>query len=87
MPKGDANRIREYATRLVEQARREGKERITIRSGDVHDALGLKQAYPNVGQALGGAIFHRQAGVELVAYRGVPSMHGANSYFVFNILA
>lgn len=85
MPQGDAGRIREHATRLVEQARREGKEHITIRAGNVHDALDLRQAHANVGQALEGATFHRQAGVELVGYRGVKSRRGANSEFVFSI--
>lgn len=86
MPQGDADMIREHATGLVEQARREGRERITIRSGDVHDALKLKQAHSNVGQALDGAKFHKQAHVELVDYHGVDSRRGSNSEFVFSIL-
>ena len=85
MPQGDADRVREYATGLVEQARREGKDRIAIRAGDVHDALRLRQAHANVGQALEGDTFHRQADVELVGYRGVKSRRGANSVFVFSI--
>ena len=85
MPEGDADRIREHATRLVERARREGKERIDIRAGNVHKALGLRQAHANVGQALEGDTFHRQADVELVDYRGVKSKRGANSVFVFSI--
>ena len=66
MPQGDANRIREHATGLVEQARREGRDRITIRAGDVHKALGLRQAHRNVCQTLEGGIFPREAGVNLV---------------------
>ena len=87
MPPGDADMIREYATGLVEQARREGMERITIRAGDVHDALDLRQAHANVGQALEGAKFHQQARVKLVDYRGVRSRRGSNSEFVFSILS
>ena len=86
MPQGDANRIRDYATRLVEQYRREGKNRITIRAGDVHDALGLRQAHPNVCQALGGNIFHRKAGGKLVDCDLPPSGQGANAEFMFSIL-
>ena len=85
MPQGDADRVREYATGLVEQARRESKDRIAIRAGDVHDALRLRQAHANVAQALEGDTFHRQANVELVDYRGVKSRRGANSVFVFSI--
>ena len=86
MPQGDVNRIREYATGLVEQARREGRESITIRAGNVHKALGLRQAYANVGQALDGEIFHRQARVKLVDYDGPPSRRGSKSEFIYRIL-
>lgn len=86
MPQGDADRVREHATRLVEGARREGKERIAIRAGNVHHYLRLHQAHANVCQALEGDKFQRQAGVKLVDYRGVDSRRGANSVFVFSIL-
>ena len=86
MPVGDAERIRDYATRLVENARRDGETRITICSGDVHKALGLSQAYANVGQSLEGGTFQRQAKVRLVDYRGVPSHRGANACFTYEIL-
>ena len=87
MPRGDADKIRDYATGLVEQARREGKGRITIRAGDVHDALELKRAHANVCQVLDGDIFHRRAGVKIVDYDLPPSGRGANAEFVFSILA
>ena len=86
MPEGDADRIREYATGLVEQARREGKGRITIRAGDVHKALGLRHAHPNVCQAIRGNKFHSKAGVNLVDCDLPPSGQGANAYFIFSIL-
>ena len=86
MPAGDADRIRNYATRLVEDARRNGETRIKIRSGDIHNALGLSQAHANVGQSLEGEIFQNQAGVRLVDYRGVDSRRGANAYFIYEIL-
>ena len=86
MPAGDADRIRNYATRLVEDARREGNARITLRSGDIHDALGLTLAHANVCQVLDGRKFHAQACVRLIEYSGAPSRASSNSYFEFEIL-
>ena len=86
MPVGDADRIRDYATRLIEKVRLEGETRITIRSGDVHDALGLTLAHANVCQVLDGRKFHMQARVRLIEYRGAQSRASSNSYFDFEIL-
>ena len=86
MPAGDADRIRDYATRLVEDARRVGEARIKFRAGDIREALQIRN-YSSVCQALDGPSFHKQAGVELLAYSGVPSRAGANAYFEFEILA
>ena len=86
MPAGDADRIRDYATRLVEDARRVGESRIKFRAGDIREALQIRNN-SSVCQALDGPSFHKQAGVELLAYSGVPSRAGANAYFEFEILA
>ena len=86
MPAGDADRIRDYATQMIEEARREGDTRKTIRAGDVHDALGLTLAHANVCQVLDGSKFHTQARVNLLRYSGAPSRASSNSYFEFEIL-
>ena len=87
MPVGDADKIRGYATCLVEDARREGKTTITFRAGDIHDALGLIQAHPNVCQVLKGEFFHTQARVEFLRYvHRPPSGQGANLEIEFKIL-
>ena len=86
MPVGDADRIRDYATKIVEAKRREGKKEVTFRAGDIHNALGLRLAHANVCQALDGRRFHEQARVKLVRYEGVDSRAGSNSYFTFEIL-
>ena len=86
MPQGDTDKVRAYATQLVEKERHEGKTRITLRSGDIHRAIGLKNAYPTVGQALNGKTFHDMARVKLVDYYGAKSRNGSDSNFVFEIL-
>ena len=86
MPVGDADRVRDYATTIVEAKRHAGEKELTLRAGDIHDALGLRLAQANVCQALNGRRFHEQARVKLVGYEGVASRAGSNSYFTFEIL-
>ena len=87
MPRGDADRIRQYATQhYIEPARKAGRQRVVIRASDVHKALGLGWHYANVCQALDGSKFHHQAGVRLVDYKGPPSRRGPSAEFVFSIL-
>ena len=86
MPTGDAERVRDYATKLVEDKRGAGEKDVTLRAGDIHDALGLRLAHANVCQVLDGRRFHEQAYVKLLGYEGVESRAGANSYFTFEIL-
>ena len=82
MPPGDAKRIRDYLVDLVEAARAAGRTEISFRSGDVHKALGLKNAYPNVCNILKDKRrqFQRQARVTLLEDKttGPPSGMGGN---------
>ncbi len=87
MPTGDADRIRRYLVRRVQEARCTGATELTLRSGDVHRALGMVNALPNVCQVLEGEKFHSMAGVELVRYlKRPPSGQGANLSIEFRIL-
>lgn len=62
--KSDADDIRAAALRLyIDPAREKGAAEVSIRAGDLHDALGLDQAHANVCQALGGAKFQQLAKV------------------------
>ena len=88
MRPGDADRIRDYLCRRVEEARQAGQSTVTFRAGDVHEALGLVSAHPNVCQVLEGKKFHSMAGVELARYVDrPPSGQGANLKIEFRILA
>lgn len=63
--------IRHYViTELIEPARAAGRGHIIVRSGDVHDALGLKNRMPAVCGALDAAIFEEQAQVKVVSRSG-----------------
>ncbi len=86
MPRGDAARIRAYAVGLVDDARAAGETGVTVRAGDVREALELdhRNAFIDICQVLETRIFQSAAGVELVARRG-PSQ-GLNSVFEFRLL-
>ncbi len=86
MPRGDAARIRAYAVGLVDNARAAGETGVTVRAGDVREALDLdhRNALINICQVLGIRKLQGEAGVELVARRG-PSQ-GLNSVFEFRLL-
>lgn len=80
-----ADQIRRYVlTHYIEPARRRGEKRITIRSGDVHKAMNLKNSLPAVASALGAKMFETYARVRLVQREG-PHM-GANLFLTFDIL-
>lgn len=54
----DADRIRQYVIEhYIEPAREEGHTQIDVLVRDVNGALGLKEAWPNICQALAGRIF------------------------------
>ncbi|WP_245516366.1 AAA family ATPase [Methylobacterium segetis] len=60
----DADRIRLCALNyFVEPAREQGAAEVAIRAGDLAAAMGLKDAFPNVCQALGGEKFRQLARV------------------------
>lgn len=54
----DADRIRQYVLEhYIEPAREDGHDQVEVLVRDVNGALGLKEAWPNICQALGGRIF------------------------------
>lgn len=80
-----ADEIRGFAyENYIKPARNKGEETVTIRAGDVHDAMGLKSKMPSVCGALGTNKFLKQYGLSLENREG-PTC-GANVYFTFEIL-
>lgn len=58
----DADRIRQYVLEhYIEPARDEGRDHVEVLVRDVNEALGLKEAWPNICQALGGRMFQDMA--------------------------
>ncbi len=87
MPQGDADRIRGYLDRQVKKARENGQTTIIFRAGDVHQALGVTNAYRNVCQVLKGRKFRWLAQVELMRNSAYPpSGEGPSLTVEFRVL-
>ncbi len=80
-----ADRIRTYALEnWIQPARRRGERFTTIRTGDVHKAMGLKNKMPAVCSALKARKFEGFGNVERIEATGPPQ--GANLYLTFKLL-
>lgn len=81
---GLADEIREYVlVNYVEPARRQGESTVTVRAGDVHKAMGLKDRMPSVASALGATKFEQYANVQLIRREG--PHQGANLHLTFEV--
>jgi 5-methylcytosine-specific restriction protein B len=79
-----ADDIREYCRiRYIEPARSAGSQTVTIRAGDVHKSLGLKDRTPQVVSALAVPAFEVLCGVKLVSRAGPNA--GANTMFTYTV--
>jgi len=79
-----ADLIREYVLKnYIDPSRARGQKEITIRAGDVHRAMDLRDAMPAVASALGANKFLEFAGIELIRREG--PQNGANLFFTFRI--
>lgn len=77
-----ADTIREFVIRrFAAPARAAGRPGFAIRAGDVHAAIGLRNALPNVCSAIGSMKFQEEAGVRLVRREGPHA--GSNAVFEF----
>ncbi|SRR5712692_2757824 len=81
-----ADRIRQFAVdHYIAPARAEGRSEITIRAGDIHQAMGLANAMPAVCSAIGSHKLEELARVTPV--KRIGPANGANVYFQFSLTA
>jgi hypothetical protein len=81
---GNADDVRAYCERtFVSPARAKGETKISIRAGDVHEALKYRNRLPLVCSALGTKVFEEQARVYRTAVDG--PLNGANTIFRFYV--
>jgi len=80
-----ADDVREYCKpRYVVPARQKGERFITIRAGNVHQALNYRQRYPLVCSAIGSNRFEEMANVRRESIEG--PLNGANTLFKFELI-
>lgn len=79
-----ADQIRQYVVdEIVAPARQAGHTEVTIRAGDVHQAMGLNDRMPAVCSAISAEKFYDQVGVVLKERSG--PHQGANAVWLFNL--
>ncbi len=79
-----ADRIRQFVIdNYVDPARSAGRTECTVRAGDVHRSMNLRDRMPAVCSAIGGVKFLHMATVSLRDRTG--PTNGANVYFCFNL--
>lgn len=72
-----AKEIREFIrTQYMEPARERRETLVTIRAGDIHRELGLKNRVPNVCQVMESRLLEKEAGVKVSSKKGPPSGRG-----------
>lgn len=72
-----AKGIREYIrARYMEPARRRRETLVTIRAGDIHRELGLRNRVPSVCQVMESKLLEKEAGVKVSSKQGPPSGRG-----------
>ena len=77
-----ADRIREFTLRtFIRPALKSGKSEVTIRAGDIHATMPLRDRMPAVCSALESKKFQEMCGLELTQRRG--PHRGANVYLTF----
>jgi hypothetical protein len=73
----NAKGIREYIrSRYLEPARQRRETLVTIRAGDIHRELGLRNRVPNVCQVMESRLLEKEAGVKVSSKQGPPSGRG-----------
>src|SRR5258708_6322606 len=77
--KADAKSIRQsLRSRYFEPARRRRETLVTLRAGDIHRELGLRNRVPNVCQVMESRILEKEAGVKVSSKQGPPSGRGTS---------
>jgi hypothetical protein len=72
-----AKAIREYIrAHYLEPARQRRETLVTLRAGDLHRELGLRNRVPNVCQVMESKILEKEAGVKVSSRQGPPSGRG-----------
>jgi len=82
----NAKSIREYIrTRYMEPARQRRETLVTLRAGDIHRELGLRNRVPNVCQVMESKLLEKEAGVKVSSKQGPPSGRGTTLTVTYTV--
>jgi len=82
----NAQGIREYLRRrYFEAARRRHETLVTLRAGDIHRELGLKNRVPNVCQVMESKVLEKECGVKIISRQGPPSGRGTTLTVTYQV--
>ena len=85
-PSCNAKGIREYIrSRYLEPARQRRETLVTIRAGDIHRELGLRNRVPNVCQVMESRLLEKEAGVKISSKQGPPSGRGTTLTVTYSV--
>jgi hypothetical protein len=85
-PPANASTIREYIrTRYLEPARLRHETLVTLRAGDIHRELGLRNRVPNVCQVMESKLLEKEAGVKVSSKQGPPSGRGTTLTVTYTV--
>ncbi len=80
-----ADDVRQYCKETyIDSARRKGEKTVTIRSGDVHNALKYRNRYPLVCSAIGSNLFEELCNVKRKSVEG--PLNGVSTLFTFELI-
>ena len=82
----NAKGIRDYIrTRYLEPARGRRETLVTLRAGDIHRELGLRNRVPSVCQVMESRLLEREAGVKVSSKQGPPSGRGTTLTVTYKV--
>jgi hypothetical protein len=82
----NASGIRHYMRiRYFEPARRRKETLVTLRAGDLHRELGLRNRVPNVCQVMESKVLEKEAGVKVSSKQGPPSGRGTSLTVTYTV--
>jgi hypothetical protein len=85
-PTANAGDIRQYIRlRYLEPARERRETLVTIRAGDIHRELGLRNRVPNVCQVMESKLLEKEAGVKISSKQGPPSGRGTTLTVTYTV--
>jgi len=82
----NARAIREYIRkRYMDPARLRHETLVTLRAGDIHRELGLRNRVPNVCQVMESKLLEKEAGVKVSSKQGPPSGRGTTLTVTYTV--